>query len=134
VVDFRRYIQLFRSNVLALHAVGVRTGGSVPLRMLPSAGSTLRGYSTVRNIDRNMVALQAEYRVVPAAWRFGFVVFAGAGEVFHQPADIRLSRVKYSAGIGIRYVFSRQEKINIRFDYGLGRGSSGDYIDLTEAF
>jgi hypothetical protein len=133
-LDFRHYIQLFRSHVLALQAVGIRTGGNVPFRMLPSTGSTLRGYSTVRNIDRNLIALQAEYRVVPAAWRFGFTVFAGAGEVFHRFDDIRLNRVKYTAGIGIRYIFSREEKINIRLDYGVGRNSSGDYIDLTEAF
>jgi hypothetical protein len=27
-----------------------------------------------------------------------------------------------------------EEKINIRLDYGIGRKSSGDYIDINEAF
>jgi outer membrane protein assembly factor BamA len=134
-LDFRRYIPLFRSHVLALQGVGMITLGSiVPFRMLPSLGSQLRGYSSVRHIDRRLVALQAEYRVVPVGWRIGFTVFGGVGEVFNKFEDIHMNRLKYTAGIGLRYIFSREEKINIRFDYGMGRESSGDYIDLNEAF
>lgn len=133
-VDLRRYFSFHPAHALAVQAIGIATGGTVPFRMLPSAGSTLRGYSTVRHIDRNLVALQLEYRVVPVAWRLGMVAFGGVGEVFDRPADIQLNKLKFAAGIGLRYQFSRPEKINIRFDYGLGRDSSGDYIDLNEAF
>lgn len=133
-VDLRRYFSLHPSHVIAFRAVGIATTGAVPFRMRPSAGSFLRGYSSVRYIDNHLLSLQMEYRVVPLAWRLGFVAFAGIGEVFNRPDDIRWDHLKYNVGIGIRYVFSRSEKINIRFDYGIGRGSSGDYLDLEEAY
>jgi outer membrane protein assembly factor BamA len=133
-IDLRYYIPLNSSHLIAMQAIGVTTTGDVPFRMLSSVGNDLRGYSSVRHIDRHMMALQLEYRVVPVAWRLGFTVFAGAGDVFHHVRDIRPDRIKYSAGIGIRYVFSKSEKINIRLDYGFGRKSSGDYIDITESF
>lgn len=133
-LDLRHYVSLHPNHVLAVQATGMASTGTVPFRMLPSVGSTLRGYSTVRHIDRNLVALQLEYRVVPVAWRLGFVAFGGVGEVFDHPKEIRMNNLKFAAGIGLRYQFSRSEKINIRVDYGIGRDSSGDYIDLNEAF
>ncbi len=133
-VDFRSYFSLYSSHVLAIQCLAIAGTGSVPFRQLPSVGEVLRGYSNVRHIDRNLVLVQVEYRVVPAAWRLGFVAFAGAGDVFSHPRDVEWKTLKYNAGIGIRYLFSREEKINIRADYGTGRGTSGDYIDLGEAF
>lgn len=133
-LDLRRYISIKQPQVLALQGVLSVSTGDLPFRMLSSVGSTLRGYSTVRYIDRNLVTFQAEYRVAPLFWRLGFVTFAGVGDVFDNAGDLHINKLKFSAGIGIRYLFSRSEKINIRLDYGLGKDSSGDYIDLNEAF
>lgn len=133
-IDMRKYFPIYQAQVLALQVMGSFSYGKVPFRLLPSVGSTLRGYSTVRYIDKNMAAIQMEYRVAPLFWRLGFVAFAGLADVFDQPGDLQPGRLKYSGGIGIRYMFSRSEKINIRLDYGIGRDSSGDYLDLTEAF
>ena len=133
-LDLRRYFQIHSSHVLALQGVLSIADGNLPFRMLSSVGSTLRGYSTVRYIDRNLAALQAEYRLVPVFGRFGFAGFAGVADVFDRTGDLSLDKLKFSAGIGIRYLFSRSEKINIRLDYGVGKDSSGDYIDLNEAF
>src|SRR6056297_2422846 len=102
--------------------------------MLSSVGSTLRGYSTVRYIDDHVAAIQLEYRAAPLLGRIGFAAFAGMGDVFGNLDELQLKRLKLSAGIGIRYLFSRNEKINIRVDYAIGKDSSGDYIDLNEAF
>lgn len=132
--DFRRYLPINEKQVLALRGMVTVSGGNVPFRMLSSVGSTIRGYSSVRYIDRHMAGFQVEYRFVPVAWRLGLTLFAGAGEVFGRPSDIRIDNLKYNAGIGIRYQFSRSEKINIRYDYGIGRDSSGDYLDLEEAY
>jgi len=132
--DFRQYFPIKGSQVLALQGILSVSGGEVPFRMLSSVGSSIRGYSSVRYIDRHMAGFQVEYRIVPLAWRLGLTLFAGAGEVFGDLSDIRFTNLKYNAGIGIRYQFSRSEKINIRFDYGIGRDSSGDYLDLEEAF
>jgi len=133
-LDMRRYLPLGQDQVIALQGVFTMTSGDVPFRVLPSAGAVLRGYPEVRHIAGNVVAFQAEYRWVPVAGRFGFTVFAGAGDVYDHTGDLRWNRIKYTVGVGIRYLFSRSEKINIRLDYGIGRESSGDYLDLTEDF
>lgn len=133
-IDLRQYLPLSSSQVIALQGVLESTGGTPPFRMLPSVGSTLRGYSTMRHIDRNLAAFQLEYRVVPLLWRVGFVAFAGAGDVLGHAKELAIDRLKFSAGIGIRILFSESEKVNIRYDYGFGRDSSGDYLDLNESF
>lgn len=132
--DFRKYISLSVSQVLALQMIAVQSSGDIPYRMMPTVGNSLRGYSSVRYIDRNLMAAQIEYRFVPVAWRAGFVLFAGAGDVFRTFSDLAWRELKYSIGAGVRFIFSRNEKVNIRFDYGSGRDSTGDYLDLNEAF
>ncbi|MGK7371518.1 MAG: BamA/TamA family outer membrane protein, partial [Candidatus Halalkalibacterium sp. M3_1C_030] len=133
-LDLRRYLSLGGNHVLAMQGFLFLTSGKPPFRMLSSVGSTLRGYSTVRYIDQHTAAMQVEYRAAALMGRIGFVAFAGMGDVFGNLNDLQLGRLKFSAGMGIRYLFSRAEKINIRVDYAIGRDSSGDYIDLNEAF
>lgn len=133
-MDVRKYFSISRIKTLAVRAEGIFSGGEVPFRMLPSIGGSLRGYSSARYIDRHMVSIQLEYRIVPVFWRLGLVVFAGTGDVFSNVDEIQFNNLKDMVGIGLRYVFFRDEKINIRFDVGIGRQSSGDYIDLSEAY
>jgi len=62
-------------------------------------------------------------------------VFAGAGDVFGSPeSDISFSNLKYSYGFGLRFLFNRQERINLRADFGFGRDTRGVYFGLEEAF
>jgi len=133
-LDLRRYLSLGKTHVLAMQGFLSLSSGDPPFRMLSSVGSTLRGYSTVRYIDDHVAAIQLEYRAAPLLGRIGFAAFAGMGDVFGNLDELQLKRLKLSAGIGIRYLFSRNEKINIRVDYAIGKDSSGDYIDLNEAF
>lgn len=132
--DLRMYLPLHKSHSLALQVFSVTGFGDIPFRQLPSVGAVMRGYSNVQHIDKNLALIQAEYRFVPVAWRLGFVAFAAAGDVFNHLREIAWNTLKYNAGFGIRFVFSREEKINVRADYGIGRNTSGDYIDLGEAF
>jgi len=133
-LDLRQYISVTDLQVLAFQALGSFSGGDVPFRLLPSVGSSLRGYPSSRYIDRHSVSLQMEYRIVPLFWRIGFVFFAGTGDVFNSFKYINTKDLKHMAGFGLRYVFFRGERINIRFDVSFGRQSFGDYIDLTEAY
>ena len=132
--DFRKYLRVFDSQVLAIQAVGTFSNGLVPFRMMPPVGGDLRGYSSARYINKHAVSLQMEYRIVPLFWRLGVVFFAGTGDAFSSFSDIDAGRLKHIAGLGIRYVFFQDEKINIRFDISFGRRSFGDYIDLLEAY
>ena len=94
----------------------------------------MRGYYEGRYRDRNVVVLQAEYRL-PIFWRFGAVGFAGVSDVAHRFRDFKFDNLKYSYGFGLRYLFNKNEKMYVRFDIGFGRGGmSGFYFSVFEAF
>jgi len=58
----------------------------------------------------------------------------GVGDVVNRVDRFDLGNFKYSYGFGIRYLFRRKEKLNIRLDFAYGKGCSGFYIVLREAF
>ena len=63
------------------------------------------------------------------------MAFAGVGDVFGSDAsDVSLDELKYSYGLGLRFLFNRQEKINLRADFGFGQDTRGVYFGLEEAF
>lgn len=136
-LDLRRYVTTFPSHVVALRAYGVATTGAPPFDLLPQVGGDvlLRGYFQGRFRDRNLVALQAEYRA-PLIWRIGVVGFGAAGRVANRLDAFALDGIKVSAGGGLRFLLSRQEGLNIRADfaYGFDVKSSGFYLAIGEAF
>ncbi|WP_460975584.1 BamA/TamA family outer membrane protein [Spirosoma knui] len=137
-VDVRRFIRIFRQQVLALQAYGQFNAGDVPLRSLASFGgsNSMRGFYDGRFRSKNQVVLQAEYRV-PIVWRIGAVGFLGVGNVGDHLREINLQDLKYSYGGGLRVALNRKERLNLRVDYGWGVGehtSHGLYFQLGEAF
>lgn len=136
VLDLRRFLRIYKDQVLALQVLGNFNAGQVPLRSLAYLGgaSTMRGYYAGRFRDKNAGVLQAEYRV-PMFWRLGAVGFADMGNVGPELRDINLDHFKYSYGGGLRVALNRAEKLNLRLDYGLAKGgSNGFYLQLGEAF
>ena len=94
----------------------------------------MRGYFQGRYRDDNLVVLQGELRHFFSR-RWGYVVFAGVGEVSEYLTDIRGTELKYSLGAGLRYLFNKKEGINVRFDIGYSKDNDiGVYFGLTEAF
>jgi outer membrane protein assembly factor BamA len=136
VMDLRRFLRVYRGQVLALQVLGNFNVGQVPLRSLAYLGgsSTMRGYYAGRFRDKNAGVLQAEYRV-PLFWRLGAVGFADMGNVGAEISDVNLQHFKYSYGGGLRVALNQTEKLNLRLDYGLAKGgSNGFYLQLGEAF
>ena len=138
VVDFRRFIQIYRQQVLAIQAYGFFNSGDVPLRSLASFGgsNSMRGFYDGRYRSKNQVVVQAEYRI-PLFWRFGAVGFAGIGNVSSHISDLNFQEIKYSYGGGLRLALNKKERLNLRVDYGWGYGqsvSNGLYFQLGEAF
>lgn len=134
-LTFNKYFSLGNRMVLATNTVMNFNTGNTPFIDLAQAGgnSILRGYAQYRFRDYNFVASQIEYRYM--IWRkFGFVAFAGLGDVFNRTDDLEAQYLKYSLGGGVRVALDTQEKINLRVDYGLGRGNTGVYVSVTEAF
>jgi hypothetical protein len=45
-----------------------------------------------------------------------------------------MNRFHFSYGGGLRLLVHEKEKLNLRLDFGFGKGSSGIYVLLKEAF
>ena len=127
------------TKVLAVAASGGFATGDVPFDGYQNYGfrNNLRGYTTGKYKGANMVAIQAEYR-----WRFykrwGAVVFAGTGSIWGDEKNNHEFAERAwlpSAGLGIRFMVSREKKINLRLDYAWGvDGNQGLYFGVMEAF
>jgi len=139
LVDGRKYLTLGNDkNVLAFQMrANFTTGKDIPFYKLPQLGGDerLRGISNASLYrQRQMIYTQVEFRR-PLFWRFGFTVFAGAGDVAYNLNDFTLSEFKYVAGIGGRFLAIPKKKLNIRLDIGVARGGqTGIYVGLGEAF
>ena len=133
--DFRKYVPVAPDQVLAIQALFKSGSGEVPFHKLALLGgeSLLRGYYRGRYRDRDILAVQAEYRVT--VWkRIGVAGFAGVADVFPRLAEFRLGHLKYSAGTGVRYMVNKREGTNLRMDMAWGKGSFGLYFTAQEAF
>ncbi len=132
---YNTYTEIRPGWILATNSRMNLNYGEVPFLSMARAGGEemLRGYAANRYRDHHFIGSQAELRV-PVYKRFGVVGFAGLGEVFRSPADLRADRLKYSIGGGVRYALNTSERLNIRLDYGWGRGTSSFYFSVTEAF
>ncbi len=134
-LDARKYIQLWKRNVLALQGFVNLNEGDVPFRMQGVLGSDMymRGYYRGRYRDKHAMAFQAELR--KTVWGpIGVVVFAGGGTVAAQPGKL-FNGIKPNMGAGIRFMAIPKEKINISIDYGWGSNGEGAlYLGMHEAF
>lgn len=132
---YNSYYEIAENHVIATNTVANMNFGEVPFLDMAQVGGDdiLRGYARNRFRDKNFMGTQVEYRF-PVYWRFGMTTFLGVGDVFEKPNDVGLRTLKYSYGFGIRYLANKNERLNIRFDYGFGRDSNAFYIMITEAF
>lgn len=129
------YVAPARTHVLALRVSADATTATPPFDLLPGLGgdTLLRGYYAGRYRDRNLVAVQAEYRL-PVWWRLGLVVFGAAGQVAHDVDAFRADRFHGSGGFGLRFLVNRAEGLNIRADFGSGETGDGFYLGIGEVF
>lgn len=134
------FYHLLKENLII--AAGISGGfafGDVPFDGYQNYGvrNSLRGYETGKYKGRNMIATQAELR-----WRFyksfGAVFFAGTGSIWGNEQDGEEAFERNwlpSAGAGLRYMISKEKRINIRLDYAIGvDGNQGFYFGVMEAF
>jgi outer membrane protein assembly factor BamA len=134
-LDLRWYGSIGADRVLALQALAINLGGSMPFYELAALGGSriMRGYYQGRYRDEIYFAVQAEIR--SHLWRrFGWVAFAGLGEVGDDPEDLTLPLLRVSYGGGLRLLFDRDKHINLRVDLGIQPEGSGVYFGLEEAF
>lgn len=132
---YQKFWRLKKKHILAFQAKARYGFGEVPFLDMSAVGNDdlLRGYPKNRYRDKNMIGGQVEYRF-PLFWRFGMVVFGGAGDVFSKPEDLGLDHVKYSGGAGLRFVVNPAERLNIRLDYSHGKEGGYFYFVVAESF
>jgi len=135
VLDLRKYFTVLASQVLAIQGYFSFISGYPPFQMMSLMGgqNNMRGYWMGRFRDKNLITIQAEYRI-PLVKRIGVVGFVGLGNVAERLSHFGRSDLKYSLGFGLRYAFNPKEKLNLRLDVGFTKEGAGFYITATEAF
>jgi len=134
-VDYSKYLSV-NENIFAFNLFAVSVIGDAPFNELAFIGGRdkMRGYYEGRFRDNNLLMGQAEYRRIIYK-NFGLVLFTGFGAVADDYSNFDLTEVKPSGGLGLRYRFDEEDKLNIRMDVGFGEnGNSGVYLTLGEAF
>lgn len=138
--DSRLYRPVGPRNVLAAQLLGQFNLGQVPFNQMALLGgeSMMRGYYTGRFRDKNLVAAQAEFRMLPLplgfSKRLGATVFAGTGTVFNQLEDFKASDLALSGGLGLRFLLFPKKDIFTRLDLAFTKEGKGFYIFIGEAF
>lgn len=129
----RYYIKAWNGAVLAFDLNGIFNTSDTPWSMLALMGNSrqMRGYYEGRYRDRNLIQAQAEVRQ-HIYKRSGAVVWVGAGNVFSKFGDFEFSHTLPNFGIGYRWEF--KNRVNLRLDYGFGKGQSAFYFNINEAF
>jgi len=109
--------------------------GDVPFNRLAQLGGSMimRGIYQGRYRDKNMLALQGEYRR-PFKHRWYFSVFASVGDMAHSNNEFDTSDLKYTTNNGVRYALDPKNKMHIRLDVGVSEFGVSPIIILGEAF
>ena len=138
--DTRIYKPVNKRDVLAAQIFGQFNINQPPFNQLSMLGgeSLMRGYYYGRFRDRNQLAAQVEYRLLPLPFtftrRWGAVVFGSTANVFNSFDDLTLQDFKWAGGAGLRFLLFPKKDIFTRLDFAVTNESKGVYIFIGEAF
>ena len=132
-IDARKYVDLGKGKVLALNFYGKFSFGKTPFYALSEMGGSrrMRGYTKGQYRDEHFATIQTEFRF-PVIWRFGGVLFGGLGSV--GGSGDGFEKIFPSIGAGMRFKVLKEDNINLRVDYAIGKVGSKFYITFGEAF
>jgi hypothetical protein len=134
LLDARTYRELGSDrSVLAGQANCRLSVHEPPFKELALVGGSniMRGYYKGHYRDDNALQVQAEWRR-HLSGRWGLSLFAAGADLWHgYPLS---DQFIWAAGGGLRYNTNKRDKNNIRLDYGFGKGTSGIYLTIGEAF
>jgi outer membrane protein assembly factor BamA len=133
--DARKYVHLGREHVLAFRGLAYFTFGDVPFYETVPLGRafTMRGYYEGRFRDDHYLAAQVEYRF-PLFWRIYGAAFVDTGTVFGPDGSLAASKIQISGGGGLRVKVNDKDRVMLRMDAAVGRGTHGFVIGVNEAF
>lgn len=127
------YHRVWKGATLAYDFYSEYNFGDVPWTMLSRMGGSyrMRGYYEGRYRDKAMTEVQVELRQ-KIYNRHGVVAWVGAGNVYPDVKSFTFKHTLPNYGLGYRWEF--KNRVNIRIDYGFGRGQSGFMFNINEAF
>ena len=138
ILDNRIYRPIKENTVLAAQLYGQFTQGNTPFNMLSLMGgeSLMRGYYLGRYRDKNLVAGQVEYRILPFSFskRFGASAFMAVGQVFGDDHAFQWKQFLPAGGAGLRFLLFPEKDIYTRLDVAFTQEGRGVYIFIGEAF
>ena len=132
-ITLSHYQPLWKGCVMASRLHSRFTYGDTPWGLMSKFGGSysMRGYYDGRYNDKCEADLTVEFR--QHIWRRnGAVVWAGIGEVFPKLNRIGRGPLLWNWGVGYRWEFKK--RVNVRIDYGFGRGQHGLIFSINEAF
>lgn len=128
---FYGYQRLWKGAILAGAIDATFNFGNPSWAMMAKfANGAMRGYYDGRYRDKHSASIQVELR--QHVWRRnGIVVWCGIGSVFHDKQSFK--NILPDFGIGYRWEFKK--RMNVRLDYGFGRGGQKSFaFGINEAF
>jgi hypothetical protein len=121
------------NDILAFQLRTETNQGEVPWDQFAMIGGSngLRGYYEGRYRDNTMILSQLEWRH-RIRKPHGVVLWGGGALIGDDYSSLRDAEVLNNFGVGYR--LEVKERVNVRFDYGVGDGESGFYMNISEAF
>lgn len=132
-LTFNYYHRLWRSAIFAGQVHALFTYGNTPWSMLATLGGShsMRGYYEGRYRDKCAADMTLELR--QHVWRrSSAVAWIGAGSIAPKISEFRHAKVLPNFGIGYRWEF--KNRVNVRLDFGFGKGEKGAVFSINEAF
>lgn len=129
----RAYKGVWTNGIIAFDFNGEFNNGKTPWTMLSKMGGPrqMRGYFTGQYRDRHQLNSQVELRQ-KIKGRHGFAVWGGAANVFSAFDKYNWNHTLPNYGLGYRWEF--KNRVNVRLDYGFGKGQNGFYFNIYESF
>lgn len=134
-LDLRYFISLSEKNGFAFRCYTEHVFGAAPFITQPLLGGTrlMRGFYEGRYRGNNNAVVQGEYRR-HITGRFGAAAFGAVGAVAPRFGGFAAGNLRATYGAGIRAAVDKEDRINIRFDVGIGHGAPAYYVTVGEAF
>jgi len=136
--DIRKFFRIKKDGrTIALQLKGRFGFGDVPYGEMSQPGTPfdLRGYIWGQYRDESMVIFLSEYRHQfykkdGNLSAHGLVGWVGVGSLGDRVRNFE----DWLPCVGIGYRIQVQPRMNVRFDFGIGKESNGFYLNFNEAF
>lgn len=134
-LDLRGFATVVDDISVAGRFMMQNVGGTPTFQQWPFIGgqNNLRGVIEAQQRDRISVLLNAEVRF-PIVWIVRGAAFVDAGRVADAPSNLNIDGVYVGWGGGLRFLLDPAERISLRFDVGVVRGTPQYYLGFNEAF